>query len=296
MNNEPCAGSRVEPSGHARRGSALPAWWLVFTRELAELWIGGRALNLLILFCIVLGILTYVLASSSQQDPIPPKEMVFYMLGLSIAFGEFIGVIIGADSISGERERATLEPLLLTPTSRRQLVVGKFLAGVSPWPAALTITVPYLAVLSQGDEVLGPALFWGAVLGSLLASAFTGFAMLVSLWSNSNRTSLFMSLTVYLLCLLPTQLQGGAQKGAMGYLLKRVNPMESVNQFIENVLINNRTPAHMSPWLTAPVLFALTVFGVLFWYASPGLRLEQGRASRLWSRHRRQTGAGGHAI
>ncbi len=263
---------QVKPSNVA------PSWWLVFLRELNELWMGGKAPILLLLFCVLLGSTSYVQTIISQDDPIPPKEMLFYVLGSSIGFGLLIGMIIGADSISGERERSTLESLLLTPTSRRQIVVGKFLAAISPWPVALVMTVPYLTVLAQRDEMLGPAVFWGAVLGSLLTSSFVALGMLVSFWSNSNKTSLSVSLTLYIIFYLPTQLPSGAQKGAMGYLLKRVNPMESVNQFLENVLVNNRTPTYMAPWLRSPILFGVLVFGLLFWYAG-SLGLEGRKAS-----------------
>ena len=157
---------------------AAPAWWLVCTKELTELWIGGKALYLILLFCLLVGGTSLLQAVVSEQDLIPPKEMVLFVLWNSIVFGLLIGLLLGANSLSGERERATLESLLLTPASRRQLVVGKFLAAFSPWLAALAITVLYLAVLSQGDEVLGPALFWGSVLGSLLAAAFTGLGIL----------------------------------------------------------------------------------------------------------------------
>ncbi|MCZ7573224.1 MAG: ABC transporter permease [Ardenticatenaceae bacterium] len=260
----------------ATPGSGSPVWWIVFRRELAELWIGGRALQLIILFSIFLGIMSFVLASNSELSLIPPKEMVYLTLGAAINVGLFIALIIGADSISGERERATLEALLLTPASRRQIVVGKFLAAVSPWPAAFAISCPYLAVLSQGDEVLGQALLWGAVLGTLLAPAFTGFGMLVSIWSNSNKTSLFASLTLYVLFLLPTQFPGTAQTGAMGKLLKQVNPMEATNHFLEKTLVNNRGLDEVGYFLLTPALFATLILGLLFLYAAPRLRLDGG--------------------
>src|SRR3990172_11169545 len=97
--------------------SGLPTWWLVFTRELTDLWVGGRALYLILIYSIVLGIIAYVLASNSELSLIPPKEMVFETLKDVIAIAAIISLIIGADAISGERERATLEALLLTPTS-----------------------------------------------------------------------------------------------------------------------------------------------------------------------------------
>lgn len=279
------ADSRVELPG-----SALPTWWLVFTRELADLWIGGKALGLVLIFTILLGIMTYVMASNSELSIIPPKEMVYETLKGAIAVGLFISLIIGADSISGERERATLESLLLTPTSRRQIVIGKFLAAVSPWPVALGVTIPYMSVLSQGDEVFGQAVLWGAVFGSLLAPAFTALGMLVSFWCNTNKTSMFVSLGIYLLFLLPTQLPGRAQTGDAGRFLQWVNPMQAPNFFLAKYLVNNRPLSELWGWLTAPVVFVILVLALLFWYAGPGLRLEAGKASRFWSYWARKVG------
>src|SRR5687767_11159551 len=111
----------------SKRGA--PTWWLVLMRELSELWLGGKAPVLLLIFSVLLGIMTWVMASNSELSLIPPQEMTYETLKAAIAVGLFISMIIGADSISGERERATLEGLLLTPTSRRQIVIGKFLAG-----------------------------------------------------------------------------------------------------------------------------------------------------------------------
>src|SRR3972149_4956799 len=183
------AGSRVKPSG-----SALPTWWLVFTRELADLWIGGKALVLILIYSLVLGVMVYLLAYNEELSLIPPKELVYELTKNAMAVGLFIGLIIGADSLSGEREPATFESLLLTPTTRRTLIAGQFLAGLSVWPAAFVIALPYLRVLSQGDEILGPTILWGALLGSVLAIGYTGLGMLASFWSDTNKSRYFVSL------------------------------------------------------------------------------------------------------
>src|SRR5439155_7226639 len=90
--------------------------------------------------------------------------MVSEIVKASVAVGMFICLVIAGDSLSGERERGTLEALLLTPASRRQIVLGKFLAALSPWPVALAIGVPYWVVLSKGDPVLAQALLWGPIM------------------------------------------------------------------------------------------------------------------------------------
>jgi uncharacterized repeat protein (TIGR01451 family) len=275
------------------RPAGAPTWWLVFTSELHELWMGGKAPVLLLIFSVLLGIMTWVMASNSELSLIPPQEMVYETTKAAIAVGLFISLIIGADSISGERERATLEGLLLTPTSRRQLVVGKFLAGVSPWPVAMLIAIPYMKVLSQGDEVFQHALPWGALLGTILAPAFTGLGMLTSFWSNSNKTSLFSALGLYILFLIPTQLPGRATTGAMGMLLNQVNPIQSTFVFLSRILVNNRTVVERAYYLTSPIAFAVLIYVLLFWYAGPTLRLEGGQSSkRLLSLGRRLGFAG----
>ena len=285
MNDQKNAkGSKSGEGSATRTGS--PVWWLVFKQEFAVLWIGGRALVLLILFTIVMSVTSVLRELESQLSLIPPNEMVFLTLEVSIAFGLFISLIIGADSISGERERDTLEALLLTPTSRRQIILGKFLVALSPWPAALILSIPYMAVLSQGDEVLGQALLWGVLVGTTLAAAFTAFGMLVSIWSNSNKTSVFISLLVYILLLIPTQWPWQAQVGALGDFIQGANPMESTHHFLEKILVNNRTLAGQWVLLVADVLFATVVLVLLFQYAGPRLRLEGGAPRLILARRR----------
>ncbi len=263
---------------------ARPAWWLVFSREMTDLWMGGKALNLVLVFSVLLGGVAFLLATNSELSLIPPKEMVFEMLRLSLAAAGFICLIIGADSLSGERERSTLEGLLLTPVGRRQIVVGKFLAAVSPWPAALVLSLPYWALLSQGDEAFGLGALWGSILGSLLVPALAAIGMLVSSRSNTNRTSMFVSLGIYLLILVPTQLPGSAQAGSVGQLLKKVSPMEATYHFLEKIIVNSRTVGELTVFLIAPAMLAVLAIGTLLLYYPPRLGLEAGGSGKRSSR------------
>ena len=231
--------------------SALPAWWLVLIRELTDLWVGGKALVLIFIYTVFLSVVTYVIASNSELSLIPPKEMVYETIKNVMAVSLFIGLIIGADALSGERERNTLESLLLTPSSRRQIVVGKFLAAITFWPAAFIIAIPSFRLLSQGDEVFGQGLFWGGILGTVMVLAYVGLGMLVSFWSNSNKTSYFVSLGIYILFLVPAQLPGTAQTGVMGQFLQWVNPIAAVNHFLSKT----HGTAETLPQFTASAFF-----------------------------------------
>lgn len=287
----PTAGARrAEASVGARSGDTAAAsrasatWWLVFKRELRDLWIGGKALTLTIGYTVVLGGYAYWQAYDSSVSLMPPKEMVFELWKFAMMSAVFMGLIVAADMISGERERSTLESLLVTPTSRRQVLFGKYLAAASTWPAALIIIVPYTYVLAQGDDVFGQAIMWGALVGTLLAPAFTALGMFVSFWCANNKTSMFVSLGIYLICMLPTQLQGRAQGGTMGLLFQALNPMTGSRHFLAGVLVNNRSPAEYSEFIVSSGVFLVLMFVLLFWIAGPLLRLEAGRVRRSVAR------------
>lgn len=261
---------------------ATPTWWLVFRRELIDLWIGGKAFNLMLIYSLVLGGMVYIYSFNTELSLIPPKEATYEMLKNAMAVAMFVGLIIGADTLSGERDRATLESLLLTPANRRQVIMGKFLAAFSIWPAAYVIAIPYLYVLAQGDSVLAPALFWGAVTGTILVVGYTAVGMLVSFWSSTNKVSYFIALGIYAALLIPAELPGKSA-GAAGQFLQWINPMASVNHFLSKHLVNYRSVAEFWPWLITAVVLAVVSMAVLLFVGS-GLRLEPGRRSKLWSK------------
>lgn len=257
-----------------------PVWWLMFKREMSELWLGGRGFNLLILFCLLMSLTTWLLATNSELNLTPREEIQFIALQAIMTFGLFLGLVIAAESIAGERERTTLEALLLTPGSRRQIVVGKYLTALSLWPAALLLAIPYMFALERDTGLVWRALAWGAPLGTLLALTFTGIGMIVSLWSNTGRTSLFISLLFYLASLLPAQLPGEFMATPIGLLVQAAGPLEAAKQFLQHTLVSGEPVADNVMFVIIPALVALVVLAVLFLYAAPRLQFNGVRGLR----------------
>lgn len=277
----------------------VPAWWVILSNELSDLWVGGKALYLILAYSIMLGIQTFVLATNFELSLFTPPQMVFELLKSSIQVSMLIGLIIGADSISGERDRATLEGLLLTPASRRQVILGKFLASLSAWPVALSISIPFMFLLSQGDTVLGPALLLGTLVSALLTPAFTALGMIISFWCNSNKTSFFISLGIFLIVILMGQVIGTTKIGVFGQLLLFINPLPSGFDFLSRMLglpqipvpgVNLQMPINPWSFLRSPVIFAAVVIGLLFYYLGPRLRVEEAAMGRFWSSVSRKVG------
>src|SRR3712207_2463339 len=102
----------VENIKHTPSRQATPGWIVVTLRELSALWQAGRLLILLVPFSMVLSAMSYLLATNNELNLIPPKEMVLLVLQVTLGVSLLIGLIIGANAISGMRENGTLESLL----------------------------------------------------------------------------------------------------------------------------------------------------------------------------------------
>ncbi|MDH3193515.1 MAG: ABC transporter permease, partial [Acidimicrobiia bacterium] len=242
--------------------------------ELSDLWIGGKAIVFLILFSLLLGVMTFLFATNKELSLTPPAEALFLMVKTTLAVGLLFGLVLGADTISGERERATIESLLLTPVRRRDVVIGKYLAALSPWPAAMAVAAGYLLLIAPDGATFVSAFGWTGFIGTVIVAALTGFGVLVSVMSATNKASLSTSLLVYILFLVPTQLPGSAQAGAVGELIRRINPLDAVNQFLDKLLVSNATFDELASWLLSPlVMFVLVLLGLIL-VAPQALRLE----------------------
>lgn len=279
--------NNVSVSRNAAIDKLTPAWLLVFKREMEDLWIGGKAIILLLIYSIIVGVMVYVYCFNSELTLIPPREATYEIIKNAMSISLFIGLVIGTDSLSGERDRGTLESLLLTPANRRHIIAGKFLAALTQWPAAFIIILPFINILSQFDEIFTPAAIWGGITGTLLVAGFTGLGMLVSFWSASNKISYFFSLGIYALFLVPAQLPGRAENIEEGQFFQWINPLASVNHLLSEHLVNYRPVSEYWSWLLAPAGFALLMMLLLFLYAAPGLRLAPGRKRGRLAKHSR---------
>jgi ABC-2 type transport system permease protein len=253
-----------------------PAWLVVAGGEGQDLWVGGRGPVLIFGFSVLLSVVTYLLATNKVLNYLEQREAVNLALQVAVSVGVLLTMVIGADAISGERERGTLETLLLTPPPRRQIAVGKLLAALSLWLAAFVVSLPYVWILGRGISVVGTAVLLGGVVGTVLAIGLAGLGLIVSGLSGSNRVSLSVSLFVLLALFAPTQLPAGARQGWLGDLLVRLNPVASGLHYVGAVLVDGHRSTRDLSYLVSPALMALLAVTVLLAGADRLLRLQRG--------------------
>jgi ABC-2 type transport system permease protein len=241
---------------HRRQERSSPAWIVVAGQELRDLWLGGRGLVLSFAFSLLLSVIAYLVATNRALNFLEQRESVNLTLQVAIAVGALLALLAAADTVSGERERGTLESLLVTPVSRFEITLGKLLAALSLWLAALVITVPYVWFLGRGVGLVGDALASGLVVGTFLAIFLASFGVLISVFASSNRVSLSLSLLVLLALFVPTQLPTSAQQGWAGDLLLRLNPMTAGEHYVGKIVTNGHAWSQDVSWLVSPLVAA----------------------------------------
>jgi ABC-2 type transport system permease protein len=254
------------------------AWPIVAGQEIRDLWIAGRGLPLTIAYSILLSVITYLVATNTALNFLEQRESVNLTLQVGVAVAALLVLLAAADAISGERERGTLESLLLAPAPRVDLVAGKGLAVLTLWGVALLVAVPYVWFLGRGVGVVGLALANGLLVGLLLGLFLVGLGLLVSTFSSSNRLSLSVSFFILLALFAPTQLPSGAQGSWAGDLLLRIDPMSSGLHYLGRLIVDGRSAGEELSWLIGPAIAAALAIGAAL-VASRSLGLRGGADS-----------------
>ncbi|GAB3849603.1 ABC transporter permease [Dactylosporangium cerinum] len=242
-------------------------WRVVAAQECRDLWRGGRGPLLLFGFSVLLSAVTWLTATNLALNFLEQREAVNLVVQVAVAVGVLVALAVSADGISGERERGTLESLLLAPVSRRAILAGKSVAALSLWFAAFAVSIPYVWVLGRGVSLVGSALLLGLVVGTLLAVGLVGVGLLISALSNSNKVSLAICFLLLLALFAPTQLPRMPQ-GWLGELLRRVNPVSSGTHYLTSVLVNGHDWTRDLSYLAAP-LITVVLAGVLLVVTGP---------------------------
>ncbi len=268
----PAIGTRQDV--RAREGQS--GWLVVAEQECRDLWTSGRGLILLFLFSVLLSAVTYLTSTNLALNFLEQRESVNLVLQFAVAVGVLATLVVSADGISGERERGTLETLLVTPVSRRSIIAGKLIAALTLWFATFGISIPYLWVLGREVGILGQALALGFCVGTLLAIGLGSIGLLISAACNSNRTSIVASIFLLLILFAPTQLPSGLPQGGFFEVLLRANPVASGLTYISSLLVEGHSWTQDLSYLITPLLTAIIAGGALILAGPRLVRLTRG--------------------
>lgn len=242
------------------RPGLFPSPTLVVARyELRTLWLSAKALTVLFGYALLLSVLSYVAATDAALNLLDARESVGIVVQVAIGLSTLAALVVSSDMISGERERDTLEALLVTPVPRRALVIGKLVAASSIWLSGIVVAVPYVISLASGPGVTGDAIVVLTVAGSLVGMALTAMGLAISSISMSNRVSIAAGVAILLILAAPSQLPAVTAKGVLGSVLIASNPVSAGLKLAGLVLIDQKPVSDHWNLLISPVVAAVVM-------------------------------------
>jgi ABC-2 type transport system permease protein len=253
---------------------------VVARQECADLWRTGRGPLLLLLFSVLLSVVTYLTSTNQALNFLEQREAVNLVVQLAMAVGVLVTMVVSGDALSGERERGTLESLLLTPVSRRAILAGKLTAALSLWLGAFLVSIPYIWILARGVGIMPSALGLDALVGTAVAAGLGSIGLLISVVSNSNKTSLAASLFLLIALFAPTQLPSGLPQGWFFEVLLRLNPVASGLTYVSSALVGGHPWTRDLSYLVSPLLSVVLAGGALALAGPRLLQLTAGRSAR----------------
>jgi ABC-2 type transport system permease protein len=217
---------------------------IISKKEFTDHILSKRLFWIMIIFCIILvietanGVDTYNDALESYKNGHgnelfqPSALRVFSDIVRSIGpngLGILIGLALGFDLISGERERGSIKTILSQPLYRDELINGKAIGGIIAL-AVISIAgfiiifavMLILGIVPDIDEVLGIGLIWLITLLFMIAS-FT-VSLMTSVITNTSSGSLILALAIIFIMLFIIPIGGGE----LGTYLFVGNPPEDI--------------------------------------------------------------------
>jgi ABC-2 type transport system permease protein len=223
----------------------------------------------------MLSLTSYLIATNQALNFLEVRESVSLTLRVAVAISSLLVVLVAADAISGERERGTLESLLLTPASRTAVVAAKAVSAMSVWFVAMVLSVPYLWFLGRGVGIVAKAVFGGLVVSALLALFLVGLGLVVSIRSSSHRISLSVSVFLLIALYAPSQLATVGLQPSVDVALQHIDPFTSALSYVDKVLVGGHSLSQDLDLLITPMVGAI-VFPLLAWAASQRVGLSAG--------------------
>lgn len=248
--------TREGPAAQARGGAFLGDALLVAKKEVRESLYGVRGSMWAVVSALVLSLMSYLLLTDAELSLLDQSEMLYIVTSLSVGLGMLVTGILAGDSVAGERERSTLEGVLLSPVRLGSLVAGKVGAVIAGWLLIFAVSAPYILVVGAGSTVALPALVYTSVLGTLCVGAFAALVVGMSSMARSGRGATLGALAIFLGMAAPTLLGTVLQKSWFGTIYNILSPFAQVRLSLDSVIVDKEPFLVQLPHLAALVVFA----------------------------------------
>ena len=240
---------------------------VIARKEAGELLLDLRGLSWLLCMAVALSTFGLLLISNVELSLLDNAQVVYDMAAIMTGLGALLALIVGIDTVGGERERSSLIPLLLVPLSRTAILVGKLHGVAIAWAVLYLLALPYLWSVGSTGQNLGDAMLATAVFGTPVVLGFSFLGMILGNVLRSTRAALTIGLVVMLVAASPIIIGPSLRQSMIGQMFDIINPISAAVNSYDGIIIDSQSivdrPVELivaSTWFLLTLLAARTTF------------------------------------
>ena len=236
---------------------------MLYRHEISGSFYSWRGSAWIIAASLIFSLVAYLLLTDKELSLLDQGEMLFTLGEVIIALGIAMSAVSASSAISSEIESGTLESLLLTPITHRQIAIQKMFSIVTIWSILYLVSIPYLIVVASGTNLALSAVLYVGLYGTLLVTAISMISIVISWRLKSSKNSIMTTLMIVLILLAPSLFFGTSlKKTDFGLALENINPVSHAMNSMDSVLVDNEQTflqqiSHIWPVIAFALICAL---------------------------------------
>lgn len=240
--------------------------WALVRKEGLEDLCAVRSVGLLVVAGVVLSAFSILCVANTELSLLDNAQAVYFMTSIVLALASLVAIVRASDGFAGERERETLEILMLTPATGPQLAAAKLFGILVIWGILFAIAAPYLWAVGQNSGNFLAALRYLWITGTLLVITLSSLALALSAKVKSFRSVLSVGLTTVLLLASPVLLGPSLRQNAAGQVMDIINPFANAVNILDSVVIDAQGVGFQG--IRLATMLAWSVLGVWMLHAT----------------------------
>lgn len=235
---------------------------IIARKEAGELLLSLRGLGWLMAVTAALSVFALLLVGNTELSLLDNAQVVYDMAGIVTALGGLLALVVGIDSVAGERERGSLVPLLLIPHSRSSILAGKLVGCIIAWGVMYLLSLPYLWAVGSTGQNLAEAISGLALFGTPVVIGFGFLGMALGSWLGTARAGLLTGLIGLLVSASPLLLGPSLRQSTIGRGFDAINPFSAAVNAYDSMIIDSASLVSQWPNVTVVLLWLALTLGL----------------------------------
>ena len=234
----------------------------IVKKEFKESLYENKGIWMMVAAAFILSALCFLVTNIKEGSVLAQTDILQYAIKAVLFITLTISTVLGSSAFASEREENTLESLLLTPISKLNLTLAKFLGVLVVGIILCLVSIPYLIAIGLGSGLVLQAILVTFFCGILLLLAFTSISIGLSVLMGNSKASILTSVLVVLILTFPAFIQGLFKLSPIGIFFLKFDPMASCFNMMASMLTDRVSFFAQMQHIVPLVLFAL--IGVSF--------------------------------